>query len=64
MSRWSKYVLPFGKHKGKPLDEVPLLYLDWLVGQEVKGFLGMILKEYLNGPTIKAQLDKELEEDG
>lgn len=25
-------VIPFGRYKGKKLDEIPLLYLDWLMG--------------------------------
>lgn len=31
------YELPFGKHKGKPLDEVPREYLRWLVKQPSDG---------------------------
>lgn len=27
-------IMPFGKHKGKPMSEVPSDYLDWLHGQE------------------------------
>jgi len=26
--------MPFGKHKGLPLSEVPVKYLDWLIGQD------------------------------
>jgi len=28
-----KYPMPFGKHKGMPIGEVPADYLDWLIGQ-------------------------------
>jgi uncharacterized protein (DUF3820 family) len=27
-------ILPFGKHKGEHLSEVPVEYLDWLIGQD------------------------------
>lgn len=26
--------MPFGAHKGKPMEEVPASYLDWLRGQD------------------------------
>lgn len=26
--------MPFGKHKGKPMQEVPANYLDWLRGED------------------------------
>ena len=64
MSKWDKYTLPFGEHKGKTLDEIPLKYLDSLIGMEwLQGFTSKILEEYLNDPTIKAQLEKELEDE-
>ncbi len=31
-----EYVFPFGKHKGKPLTDVPDDYLTWLLGQPAK----------------------------
>jgi hypothetical protein len=36
--------MPFGKHKGKSLQQVPKQYLDWLIGngdlrEPMKGFL-------------------------
>lgn len=27
-------IMPFGKYKGKDMDELPATYLDWLRGQE------------------------------
>lgn len=55
------FKLAFGKHKGKKLDETPLLYLDWLVGQE---WLAKETKEtivaYLSDPVIEKELTKEL----
>lgn len=26
-------ILPFGKHKGQKVSDVPVEYLDWLIGQ-------------------------------
>jgi uncharacterized protein (DUF3820 family) len=42
------YTLSFGKHKGKPLREVPVNYLDWLIGQEwLDSRLKRIITEHL-----------------
>ena len=30
----TKYVFPFGKHKGKTLEEAPVNYLYWLLDQD------------------------------
>lgn len=27
-------VIPFGKFKGQPCSEIPVNYLDWLIGQD------------------------------
>lgn len=35
-SNTGEYVFPFGKHKGKPLTDVPDDYLTWLLGQPAK----------------------------
>ena len=26
--------MPFGKHKGERLSDIPVAYLDWLIGQD------------------------------
>jgi uncharacterized protein (DUF3820 family) len=26
--------MPFGKHKGESLEDIPVEYLDWLIGQD------------------------------
>lgn len=64
-TRWpDNYKLTFGKHKGEPLDEVPLAYLDWCLGQ---GWLfpdaRSAIEAYLSDPAIAAELKKELGED-
>jgi uncharacterized protein (DUF3820 family) len=44
--------IPFGQHKGKPLDEVPVRYLDWLIGQD-----------WMDGkPTLKRAIEEHLKE--
>ncbi|KPK42093.1 MAG: hypothetical protein AMJ65_08210 [Phycisphaerae bacterium SG8_4] len=30
----SDKILPFGKHKGERICDCPILYLDWLIGQD------------------------------
>lgn len=26
--------MPFGKHRGKPMEDVPSKYLDWIIGED------------------------------
>jgi uncharacterized protein (DUF3820 family) len=40
----NKMIMPFGKHKGEPMDEVPASYLDWLHGQSWIGDWPEVLK--------------------
>lgn len=62
MSR--NYKLEFGKHKGKTLSEIPLTYLDWLIGQD---WLYESVKEkienYLKTPSIQRELERELDQE-
>lgn len=30
----SLFILPFGKHKGQPIEDVPTSYLNWLTEQD------------------------------
>lgn len=63
----SEFVLPFGKHKGRTLDQVAetdkgLLYLDWLNGLEnTSGDLKLALETYLADPAIARELHRLLE---
>lgn len=41
------YLMPFGKHKGQPITEVPGQWLEWAV-------------ENLDKPDVKAECQKEL----
>jgi|SaaInlLV_10m_DNA_2_1039722.scaffolds.fasta_scaffold77915_3 hypothetical protein len=56
------FVIRFGKkHKGKKLEEAPLLYLDWLIGQDwLNGYTRKIIEEYLSDPVIARNLKSEL----
>lgn len=59
--------IPFGKYHGKALDKVPLKYLDWCIGQD--DLMGRYpefhekLVEYLSLPYVKAELERELDDD-
>lgn len=44
---------PFGAHRGKRFDDVPLSYLEWLLSEQ-EGF-HKLLREYLNHPEIVAE---------
>lgn len=61
------YQMPFGKHIGKPLEEVPLKYLDWLIGQTWFKIDMPVsynyVAEYLADPVVKKELEGELDED-
>lgn len=61
-----KSTMPFGKHKGMRMEEVPLDYLDWLLGQEwftskQDGF-HLKVAAYLKEPAIAAELESILED--
>lgn len=62
-------VIPFGKHKGKTIDQIAktdegLRYLDWLAGQDIWNHqVRLALNEYLSDPLIKDELDKLIKED-
>jgi len=56
-----KTIMPFGKYKGQRFEEIPLSYLDWMLGQDIRDPLRRQLTEYLSKPTIQRLLDEELE---
>lgn len=52
--------MPFGAHKGKPMEKVPAEYLDWLDGQDWLKAKWPRIKEYIR--FNRAVIDKELED--
>lgn len=65
---------PFGKHLGRPVDSVPLKYMDWAIGAWEKSGMGHFmggqhddfmvnLKLYMNQKWVQDELEKELETD-
>ena len=56
-------IIPFGKHKDKPLNEIPLSYLSWLISND--WFEGQFYElyravaRYLNDPAIQRELESE-----
>jgi uncharacterized protein (DUF3820 family) len=41
-------VMPFGKYKGEPLADIPVSYLDWIIGQDwIKPDLKEQIEEHL-----------------
>lgn len=54
--------MPFGVHEGRLIGDVPLRYLDWLVGQRENDIVAQA-RAYLLRPAVKERLRKELEDD-
>lgn len=45
--------MPFGKHKGQPVESLPLRYLEWLADNiELHGRLAVEVSAILNGEPI------------
>ena len=65
MENLNKRKLSFGKHIDKPLDKIPLKYLDWLMGQEWMGFKYQedwkAINKYLKDPVIVRELKSILD---
>lgn len=58
----NSYTLKFGKHKDEPLEEVPVLYLDWLVGQHwLYDSVKKKIEDYLADPVVQRELNGMLE---
>lgn len=59
----SNIIMPFGKYLNKRLDDIPLKYLDWLIGQSwLSDPLKTDIEEYLDNPVIQRALEAELNE--
>ena len=60
------YKMPFGKFKDRTLENVPLKYLDWLIGEKnLKADMPITynhVEQYLADPIIKMELERILDE--
>lgn len=43
----TEYLMPFGKHKGKPLSKIETTYLDWLIGKDLRDPLKTAVEQEL-----------------
>ena len=50
---FGREAMPFGKHSGAPIDEIPIEYLVWLSDNSISFWKS--LHRYLNSPRIKAE---------
>ena len=57
-------VIPFGKHKGKCLYDVPLAYIKWLSGRELypSGALKHAVEAFIGADWFERELRKELDD--
>jgi len=53
IARLGAVPMPFGEHRDKPLDDVPLQYLEWLCGKQEEFLQG--LRAYLKHPELEAR---------
>jgi hypothetical protein len=66
----AKWIITFGKFKGKRIDEIGsrndgLKYLDWLVGQDwLNSGTREAIKTYLGTPSIAKDLEDIIEDEG
>lgn len=58
-----EYVMPFGQYAGKRLDDIPLTYLDWLLGVCKQPSTRAAIKSYLSDPVIARELQTELDKE-
>jgi exodeoxyribonuclease X len=49
--------MPFGKHKGLKIGEVPLDYLEWLSGTNLDEDLAYTVRYYLSQPRQSSEYD-------
>ena len=55
------FVMPFGKHIGKRLEDTPLLYLDYILTFDLHDSTREAIEGYLKEPVIAKELDGLLE---
>lgn len=59
MTNPGEYVMPFGKHEGKKLDDVPLSYIDWLSGIALAENTRKAVDAYIDQDWFEAELEAE-----
>jgi exodeoxyribonuclease X len=52
--------MPFGKHKGLKMDEVPKDYLQWLSGTDLDEDLAYTVRHYLGGASQEMEYDANI----
>ncbi len=61
-SSCGEYLIPFGKHEGKKLRDVPVMYLDWMMGlKDLREPFRSQLTEYMSDPMIASEIDEKLD---
>lgn len=56
LREFGRSTMPFGVHLGKRIDNVPIEYLDWLLGNAAEFLVNV--RQYLNSPRIKAEREQ------
>jgi uncharacterized protein (DUF3820 family) len=51
--------MPFGIHKGKPMQDVPVQYLHWLYHNGLYGQNGMAIKHYVEQQINALKLENK-----
>lgn len=55
-----RVTLNFGKHKGKSLEDIPVEYLDWLIGQDwLKSDIKELITKHLKSRPEWQALDDD-----
>ncbi len=60
IARLGHTLMPFGEHKGKSFDFVPLSYLDWLCRSQEEFYRA--LRSYLTHPELESRRSAEIGE--
>jgi hypothetical protein len=56
------YVMPFGRYKGQPIEDVPVDYLQWLSRRELYGRLKVEVERILTGKSVEPTTDEQVAE--
>ena len=57
----ANFVMPYGEHKDKKLDDIPLRYLDWAYGEfEIGSEVQRHIEVYVTDPHIAKMIEDEV----